>query len=111
HSFPTRRSSDLANLLTARTKVVQQQSGVGMETTQTSSAIAQAQADLAGAQARLNSAEMAEKLQNAQEPTEIRRAQTALGATTAALSTAKSNQAQVEAGANLQVSNAHEQLN
>ncbi len=100
-----------ANLGLARTKLMQQQSGLGMQRTQTSSNVSQAQADLRGAEARLESAEAAAQLQTSQQPTEIRRAETALATAQAALSTAKSNQKQVQASANLQVANAQEQLN
>lgn len=100
-----------ANLQAAQTKLVQQQTGMGMQETQSSSAVAQAQANLNSARARLASAEAAAKLQTAQTPQDIKRAETALATAKAALSTAKSNQAQVQAGANLQVANAKEQLN
>src|SRR5207248_11458211 len=43
----------IANLAAARTKLIQQQSGVAMQNTQTSSAIAQARAQLRSAQANL----------------------------------------------------------
>lgn len=98
------------SLAAARTKFAQQQSGVAMERTQTSSAVAQAKDLVNSARAKLTAAEAAAKQQAAQTPADIKRAETALATTQAALSTAKSNLAQVQAGANLQISNAQEQL-
>jgi HlyD family secretion protein len=99
-----------ANLGVAQTRLQQQESGVGMQQTQTSSAVSQARAELSSAQARLRAAEANASHQSAQTPTEIRRAETAVNAAKAGLSTARSNLAQVKAGANLQVANAQEQL-
>jgi len=90
-----------ANLQAADTKYIQQKSGVGMERTQTASAIAQAQAAFRSAQAKLAAAQAAANQQTAQTPTDIKRAQTVLAAAQAALSTARSNLAQTQAGADL----------
>lgn len=99
-----------ANLAAARTKLVQQETGVSMERTQTGSAVEQAQEAVRGAQAKLAAATAAARLQSAQTPSDIRRARTALAAAQAALSTAKSNLVQVQASANLQVATAQEQM-
>jgi HlyD family secretion protein len=99
-----------ANLALARTKLRQQESGQGMQQTQTADAIRQAQADLRSAQARYEAVRAAASQQTAQTPTEIRRAETSVSASRAALSTAQSNLKQVQASANLQVSNAQDQL-
>jgi multidrug resistance efflux pump len=99
-----------ANLAAARTRLLQQESGVGMERTQTSGAVSQAQADLNSARAALQSAVAAANLQTAQTPNDIKRASSVVAAAQAALSTANSNYAQVKAGADLQVSNAQQQV-
>jgi HlyD family secretion protein len=99
-----------ANLGLARTKLLQLETGSGLQQSQTTDAIAQAHSDVKAAQARLDSAQAASRLQSAQTPTSIRRAETSLAAARAALSTAKSNQAQVQAGANLQIANAQDML-
>jgi HlyD family secretion protein len=99
-----------ANLATARTKLVQQETGVSMQRTQTSSAVQQAREAVRGAQAKLAAATAAARLQSAQTPADIKRAKTALAVAQAALSTAKSNLAQVQASANLQIATAQEQL-
>ncbi|MCW3098837.1 MAG: Multidrug resistance efflux pump [Chthonomonadaceae bacterium] len=97
------------NLDAAKTKLAQTQSGVSMERTQTSGAVAQAQDQLKSARAKLVSAEAAAKQQAVQTPADIKRAQTALSTAQAALSTAKSNLVQVQADANLQIATAQEQ--
>ncbi len=99
-----------ASLSAARTRLLQQQTGVGMQRTQSSQAVAQTQSALRGAKARLESVQASANLQLAQTPTEIRRAETALAAVKAALSTARSTQRQVQAGTNLQIANAQDQL-
>lgn len=99
-----------AALSQAITKLEQQQSGLNMQHTQTSSAVLQARAALRDSQAKLQSAIAASRLQNAQTPTDIRRAETALAATKAALSTAKSNLVQSLAAQRLNVATAREQL-
>jgi HlyD family secretion protein len=99
-----------ANLSLARTKLQQQESGQGMQVTQTADAIRQAQADLRSAQARYESATAAASQQTTQTPTDIRRAQSSVSASKAALSTAQSNLKQVQASANLQIANAQDQL-
>lgn len=100
-----------ANLASSITKLAQQESGVSMQRTQTSSAVQQAEADLRSAYAKLASAQASYTLQTVQTPNDIRRAQAAVTTAQSALSTAKSNQAQTQASANLQISNAQEQLN
>jgi HlyD family secretion protein len=99
-----------ASLSAAQTRLAQQVSGVGMEQTQTSGAVAQAKADLNSAKAQLQSAVAAANLQTAQTPNDIKRASSAVATAQAALATANSNQKQVQASANLQVSNAQEQV-
>ncbi len=99
-----------ANLAAARTKLIQQETGLSMQYTQSSSAVNEAQAELNSARARVASADAAARLQVAQTPNDIKRAQTALAATQAAYSTAKSNLQQTQAGAELQVANAQDQL-
>ncbi|MCW3053447.1 MAG: Multidrug resistance efflux pump [Chthonomonadales bacterium] len=98
------------NLDAAQTKLAQTKSGVNMERTQTSSAVAQAQQQLKSTGAKLAAAQAAVKQQVVQTQADIRRGQTALSTAQAALSTAKSNLAQVQAGANLQVATVQEQL-
>jgi HlyD family secretion protein len=100
----------MATLAAARTKLMQQETGVSMERTQTGSAVEQAREAVRGAQAKLAAATAAARLQSAQTPTDIQRAKTALAAAQAALSTAKSNLAQVQASANLQIATTQEQL-
>lgn len=100
-----------ANLAVARTKLAQQQSGVGMQRTQASSAVLQAQAGRTSAQARLRSAQAAADLQSAQTPTDIARAKNAVASAQAARSTAQSNLSQTQAGTELQVANAQQQIN
>lgn len=99
-----------ASLASARTRLQQQETGVGMQQTQTRSAVAQADAELHSAQARLKAIEASAQLQSVQTPTEIQRAGTTLKASQAALATAQANLTQVQAGANLQIGNASEQL-
>lgn len=99
-----------ANAALARTKALQQQTGLGMQRTQTSSSIAQARAEVTAAEARLASAQAASALQTAQTPTEIDRAQNALEAAKAALNTANSDLVQIRASGKLQISTAQEQL-
>jgi RND family efflux transporter MFP subunit len=100
----------MANLAAARTKLVQQKTGVSMQRTQTASAVEQAREAVRGAKAKLAAATAAARLQSAQTPTGIKRAKTTLAAAQAALSTAKSNLAQVQASANPQIATAQEQL-
>lgn len=100
-----------ASLAAARTRLEQQQSGVGMQRNQSSGAVTQAEAEVRSAQARLDSSLAAARLQGAQTPTDIQRAQNAVGVAQASLSTAKSNLNQVQASANLQVATSQEQLN
>lgn len=99
-----------ANAALARTRALQQQTGQGMQQTQTSTAVMQARAEVTAAQARLASAQAAAKLQTVQTPTDIRRAETALKAAQAALSTSKSDLAQIRASGKLQIATAQEQL-
>ena len=100
-----------SNLVSAQTRTLQQQTGVGMQRTQTSSAIEQAKADLRAAQARLNSAQATAQQQTVQTPQDVLRAQTAVSVARAALSTAQSNLKQTQASVNLQIANAQEDLN
>lgn len=100
-----------ANLAAARTRLLQQQSGVGMQRTQTSGAVLQAQADLNSARAQLQSSRAAANLQTAQTPNDIKRANSAVATAVAALATANSNLRQVQASSSLQVANAQEQVN
>ena len=97
-----------SSMAAARTRLQQQQSGVAMERTQTSSAVSDAQAGLAAAKTRLQSAQAASNQQRAQTPNDIKRAESAVNVAQAALSTARSSQAQVKASANLQIANAQE---
>ena len=100
-----------ASLAAARTRLIQQQSGVGMQKTQTSGAVSQAMADLNSARAQLNSAIASANLQTAQTPNDIKRANSVVATAEAALATANSNLKQVKASANLEISNAQEQVN
>jgi HlyD family secretion protein len=99
-----------SSLLQAQMHLTQDQSGLEMQKTQSSSAVQQAQAALRSAQAKLASAEAAARLQTAQTPTSIDQAKAQVSVSQAALSTAQSNQKQVQASANLQIANAQEQL-
>src|SRR5262249_35918056 len=63
-----------ANLAAARTKHIQQETGVSMQRAQTSSAVQQAWAELHGARSKLDAAVAGAKLQSAQTATEIKRA-------------------------------------
>jgi HlyD family secretion protein len=94
----------------AEMHLIQDQSGLDMQKTQSSSGVQQAQAALVSAEAKQTSAEAALRLQTAQTPTSIDQAQAQVSVAQAALSTAQSNQRQVQASANLQVANAQEQL-
>src|SRR5258706_7307800 len=80
-----------SNLAASRTKLAQTLSGVGMERTQTSSAVLQAQAELHSTQAKLNAARAGSRQQVIQTPSDIKRAEAALSVAKSALSTAKSN--------------------
>jgi len=99
------------NLAAAQVKQAQLQSGVEMLKTQLNSAIVQATAGRISAVAKLNSAQAAANLQDAQTPTDIDRAENGVAGANAALSTAQSNLVQIQAGANLQVANAQQQIN
>ncbi len=100
-----------ANLAGAKTKQAQQASGVGMQQTQINSAILQAEAGRNSALARLRSAQAASNLQSAQTPTDIQRAENGVAGAKAALLTGQSALAQTQAGADLQVANAQQQVN
>ena len=100
-----------ANLAAGRIKVAQDRSGVGMLRTQLQSAIAQAQAGQVSAAAKLNSAQAADSQQKAQTPTDIQRGENGVAGAKAALSTAKSNLVQTQAGSDLQVSNSQQEVN
>jgi HlyD family secretion protein len=65
----------VANLAAARTKLIQQESGVGMQSTQTRSAIAQAQAQLQSAQANLRDVQAGANLQVATAQQDLAQAQ------------------------------------
>jgi len=64
-----------ANLAAAKTKLIQQQSGVAMQNTQTSSAIAQARAQLRSAQANLRDVQAGADLQVATAQQDLAQAQ------------------------------------
>lgn len=99
-----------ANVRQAQQRLLEQQTGLDMQKTQTSSAISDAKAALRAAQARYESAQAAATQQTAQTPTDIRRAQTSLASAQSALSSAKSNYAQVKASYDLQIANAKDTL-
>lgn len=99
-----------ANLSSARIKLAQQKSGVGMQQTQTDGALAQAVAGQRSALARVRASEAAQSLQSVQTPLDIRKAQNGVAGARAALSTANSNLAQLQAGSELQRANARQQL-
>jgi RND family efflux transporter MFP subunit len=100
----------VANLAAAKTKLIQDQTGVAQERAQTADAVLQAQEQLSSARAKLASAQAAASQQTAQTPTDVQRAKTALAAAQAALTTAKASLAQVQASANLQIATAQEDL-
>ena len=99
-----------ATLAGARSRLAQQESGVGMQRTQTSGAVAQARADLNSAKAQMQSALASASLQSAQTPNDIKRADSTVATAQAALATANSNYRQVRASADLQIANAQEQV-
>ncbi|HEV2473395.1 MAG TPA: efflux RND transporter periplasmic adaptor subunit, partial [Chthonomonadales bacterium] len=99
-----------ANLASARMKLAQDQSGLGMVQVQTAQAISQAQAALNSAKAKLQSSSATASQTVAQTPTDIARAQTGVGVAQAALSTALSTLKQTQAGVDLQIGAAKEQV-
>jgi HlyD family secretion protein len=100
-----------ANLAAAQMKTTQDKSGVDMLNTQLTGAITQAVAGEKSGVAQLNATQAAADQQHEQTITDIQRAQNGVEAAAAALSTAKSNLAQVQAGVDLQVANAQQQIN
>jgi HlyD family secretion protein len=93
----------------ARTKLAQEQTGVGMTDTQVRMAVTQAQEGLESAHAKLRSAQATASLTVRQTPTDIRKAQTTLASAHAALATARGTLVQTQAGAALQVATAKDQ--
>lgn len=97
-----------ASLASARTRLAQQLSGVGMQKSQTGNAVLEAEATLNSARARLSSARENSGFQKTQTPLEILRAKNAARVAEAALKTAESNLRQVKASVKLQIANANE---
>lgn len=100
-----------ASVRQAQVRLLEQQTGLGMQQTQSSSAVEDAKAALRSAQTRLDAAQASASQQSAQTPTDIRRAETALASAQAALSASKSSYNQVKASYDLQVATATETLN
>ncbi len=99
-----------AGVRQAQQRMLEQETGLGMQQNQSSSAVADARAALRSAQARLDSAMAASSLQNVQTPSDIRRAQTTLDSAQSALRSAQSSYAQVKASYDLQIANAKDTL-
>ncbi len=99
-----------ANASSAQTRLLEQETGLSMQKTQSSGAVADAKAALKSAQARVASAEAASSLQQVQTPNDIRRATTTLDSARSSLKSAQSTYAQVKASYDLQISNAQEGL-
>jgi HlyD family secretion protein len=99
-----------ASVRQAQTRLLEQETGLGMQKNQSSSAVADAKAALRSAQARLEAAQAASSQQNVQTPSDIRRAQTSLDSSQSALKSSQSGYAQVKASFDLQIANAKETL-
>ena len=99
-----------ASVRQAQTRLLEQETGLGMQKNQSSSAVADAKAALRSAQARLEASQAASSQQNVQTPSDIRRAQTSLDSSQSALKSSQSGYAQVKASYDLQIANAKEIL-
>lgn len=99
-----------ASVRQAQTRLLEQETGLGMQKNQSSSAVADAKAALRSAQARLEASQAASSQQHVQTPSDIRRAQTSLDSAQSALKSSQSSYAQVKASYDLQIANANEVL-
>ena len=99
-----------ANLQAERARLAQQEANLSLQRTLLDNAVIQARASESAVVARLGTTQASSRLQTAQTPTNIRRAESEVARATSALATSRTTLAQLETSAKVQLATAGEQV-